>query len=186
MSVRGIRPWHLLLLVPLAATVAWVAHRGRDVREDPTAVLAALRAGAGPVLPEAAAAGAAGRSEVSSYDPDTLYEFIDGAAEGYLSRGFERCATADYTFASEGGEAVEVTAEVYRFGTPEGALGQLAAEKPAAAAPVASDPSAVTDGMVLLAVSGRDYLKLTVFGPPAGAPAALRAVASAWRKGASS
>jgi hypothetical protein len=41
---------------------------------------------------------------------------------------------------------------------------------------------AVSDGAVLLAVAGRDLLKLTLVSPGAGGPEALAAIAAAWRK----
>jgi len=174
------RAWHALLLLPLAAVAAWLAVRGRTVRDDPAAVLAALRAAAGPALPEAGAAGATGRSEPSAYDRETLYEYIDGAAEAYLARGFERCVVATYTFAPAANEGLDVTAEVYRFGSPGGALGQMDAERPAAATAVAGVPAAVADATTLLSVRGRDYLKLTALGSGGGTARALAGLAAAW------
>ncbi len=175
-----LRAWHALLLLPLAAVAAWLVVRGRTVRDDPGAVLAALRAAAGPALPDAGAAGATGRSEPSAYTRDTLYEYIDGAAEAYLARGFERCVVATYTFAPPTGDALDVTAEVYRFGTPDGARGQMDAERPAAATAVEGLPAAVSDPTTLLSVRGRDYLKLTALGSGAGTARALAGVAAAW------
>lgn len=179
------RAWHALLLLPLAGVAAWLAVRAQAVRDDPAAVLAALRAAAGPTLPEAGAAGATARSEPSSYTRDTLYEYIDGAAEAYLSRGFERCTVATYTFAAEAGAALDVTAEVYRFGPPAGARALMESERPSAAKPVASLPDAFADETTLVSVRGGDYLKLTSLGAGASSPGALASLAAAWAKGAS-
>jgi len=185
---RGVRPvtrpraWHALLLLPLAGIAVWLVVRGRAVRDDPAAVLAALRATAGPTLPDAGAAGATGRSEPSSYDRDTLYEYIDGAAEAYLSRGFERCVVATYTVAPAGTEALDITAEVYRFSAVGGATGQMDAERPAAAQPVGGVPGALSDSTTLLSVRGCDYLKLTSLGSGRDAGKALAGLAAAWHR----
>ncbi len=177
------RAWHALLLLPLAGAAFWLVQRGRATRDDPAAVLAALRAAAGPALPEAGAAGATARSEPSSYDRDTLYEYIDGAAEAYLSRGFERCTVATYTYASGAGAQLDVTAEVYRFGSPAGAREQMESERPNAAKPVSGVPDAFADETTLVSARGGDYLKLTALGVSAASPGALASVAAAWSKG---
>ena len=176
------RVWHALLLLPLVAVAAWVVVRGRATRDDPVAVLAALRAAGGPSLPGAAGAGAAARSEPSSYNRDSLYEYIDGAAESYLARGFERCVVATYTFPSPTTDALDVTAEVYRFAAPAGAREQMASERPAAAAPVAGVTDAFADPSTLVACRGRDYLKLTALSAGPGAGKALAGIAAAWQR----
>ena len=167
-----VRTWarNIALLLPLVAIVAWVTWRGGRTREDPAAVLAALKAAQGPVLPAAAAVGAASAAEIAGYDRETLYEFIDGAADGYLTRGFQRCVATTFAFATPAGE-IEVAAEVYRFGDAAGALAGL--------------PAAWSDGNVLVAARGPDYLKVTAFAPGAEAARALESVARAWSNGGS-
>jgi len=177
MSLRRPTGLHALLLLPLLAIVAWIVVRGRSVREDPAAVLEALRASHGPAVPSAAAIGASSRLEVGTFDRETLYEYIDGAADGYLENGFQRCAAADYTIEVEGGAAVELTIEVYRFADHGGARQQLAAERPAVAGEVPGVPGAVSDGTVLLATVGRDYVKAVTLTPGPAAAAALVRVA---------
>jgi hypothetical protein len=171
------RVWHALLLLPLALVAAWLVHRGHAVRDDPAEVLRVLRSAHGPTLPDAGAATASARSETSSYDRETLYEYIDGAAEAYLGRGFERCVVATYGFASP---AVEITAEVYRFAAPPGAREQMLSERPVAASPVSGLADAFADPSTLVAIRGRDYLKLTALSP--GAENALGAIAAAWAR----
>lgn len=173
---------NIALLLPLVGIAAWVAWRGAEEREDPAAVLVALKAAQGPVLPAAAAAGAASATEVAGYDRETLYEFIDGAADAYLARGFQRCVATTFAFTSPAGE-VEVAAEVYRFTDAAGARGQLESERPGAAQPLAGIADAWTDGGVLVAARGPDYLKVTAFSPGADAAKALVAVAEAWSRG---
>ena len=175
------RFFHLALLVPLAATAVWVAGRARTVREDPGAVLAALRAAHGPQLPEPAQAAANARTEPAAYDRETLYEFIDGAADAYLARGFERCVAASYTFATNAG-ALELAAEVHRFSSSDGARQQLLADKPADATPAPGFGEAWADATTLLMVRGRDLLKLTSLTPNATAMPAMVCLAAAWSK----
>ena len=179
-----VRRWSrsVALLLPLVAVLAWVAWRGTRLREDPAAVLVALKAAQGPALPAVTAAGASSATEVAGYDRETLYEFIDGAADAYLARGFQRCVATTFAFTTPGGE-LEVAAEVYRFADAAGALGQLEAERPRAAQPLAGEANAWTDGNVLVAARGPDYLKVTALAPGAEAARAVAAVAVAWSKG---
>jgi hypothetical protein len=175
------RVWHALLVLPLVVVAAWLVHGSRTTRDDPADVLRALRAAHGPALPTATAAGGTGRSEPSSYDRETLYEYIDGAAESYLARGFERCLAATYTFAA-GSAAFDVTAEVYRFAAPAGARDQMLAERPGDAVPVPGMADAFGDSGTLVAKRGRDYLKLTALASGAEPHEALATLAAAWAK----
>jgi Family of unknown function (DUF6599) len=172
-----LRVRHALLLLPLVLVVVWLAQRGRAVRDNPADVLHALRSAHGPTLPTAGAAGASARSETSSYDRETLYEYIDGAAEAYLARGFERCLVATYGFVSP---ALDITAEVYRFAADGGAREQMLAERPTAASPVVGLADAFADPSTLVAIRGRDYLKLTALS--SGAENALAGIAAAWAR----
>jgi hypothetical protein len=175
-----LRVGHALLLLPLVIVAVWLTQRGRAMREDPADVLRALRAAHGPTLPPAGAAGASARTETSAYGRETLYEYIDGAAESYLARGFERCLVATYTFAESAGTALEITAEVYRFAAPGGAEGQMLAERPRSAVPTAGVADAFVDPSTLVAIRGRDYLKLTALA--SGAEKALVGIAAAWAR----
>ncbi len=171
----------VLLLLPLVAVGSWIVARAGRVRDDPAATLSALRAAQGPALPDPGAVAAVSRAEPERYDRDTLYQYIDGAAEAFLARGFERCAATTYTFRPPGETPFDVAAETYRFATITGAQGQLTAERPASASAVAGVTNAWSDGEVLLAVRGRDLLKLTALTRSPGAGRALTAIARAWR-----
>jgi hypothetical protein len=171
-----------LLLLPLAAIAAWLVVRAGVTRDDPADVLAALRAAHGPALPAAQAVGAAGPAELQSYDRETLYEYINGAAEAYIARGFERCVATTYRFAGAAGE-FEVAADVYRFAAAGGAIGQAEAERPQGAAAVDALADVWSDGALLVAVRGRDLLKATALAQGSEAAAALEAIAAAWTGG---
>jgi hypothetical protein len=189
---RGpLRPVHVALVLALAAAVAAVLVPGRRTREDPADVLRALRASRGPTLPVAAKIGASSATEPARYTRQTLADVIDGAAEAYLRNGFVSAVMATYAFErptsaaaaqGAGGAAIEVAAEAHRFERGEGARAQATAEAPPRAAQVAGVPDASSDGAVLLAVAGRDLLKLTLLSPGEGGPEALAAIARAWRK----
>jgi len=176
------RPSQVLLLVPLVLAAAWLVERGRTARQQPGDVLRALHSAHGPSLPEARAAAAAARTESSAYDRETLYEYIDGAAEAYLARGFERCSVATYTFTAADGAAIEISAEVHRFAGAGGAREQMLAERPTASTPVAGLADTFADATTLVAVRGRDYLKLVALAEGAAAREPLAAVASAWSR----
>ena len=175
------RPVHAALLLLLAAAVIAVLLPGRRMREERQDVLRALRAARGPALPAPARVGAASATPASRYGKDTLADVIGGAAEGYLSNGFVAAAMAVYAFAP-GAAPVEVSAEAHRFERAAGARAQAEAERPRRAAEVPGVDGAVSDGSVLLALAGRDLLKLTVVSPGPGGPEALAAIAAAWRE----
>ncbi|HNX51754.1 MAG TPA: hypothetical protein PLS53_08225 [Thermoanaerobaculaceae bacterium] len=178
-ATRWPRPWHLLFLLPLVGVAVWLGWRAQRVREDPAHILLALRAVAGPTLPAELRAGATRRTPLQSYDKETLYEFIDGAAEAYLANGFERCTATVYAFA-DGAAELEVAAEAYRFGGTTGARTQMTSERPTDAAAVPGLIDTFADPSSLLAVHNRDFLKLTAMGSGPAAEAALRRVAAAW------
>ncbi len=176
------RPVPALLVALLAGAVALVLAEGRRSREDPAAILRVLRVAQGPLLPPVLRSGAASASDPARYSRERLHELVDGAAEGYLARGFESCAAATYAFDTGGAAPLEVAAEAHRFADASSALAQLAAERPRAAAPVAGLPGAVSDGSVLLSVEGRDLLKLTALEPSGRGRERLRALALAWHE----
>ncbi|HTT70901.1 MAG TPA: DUF6599 family protein [Anaeromyxobacteraceae bacterium] len=180
--MRGrFRLGHAALLVVPALAVALTLSHGRRTREDERATLAALRALAGPALPSAEAASATRSSPPARYDRERLYELIDGAAETYLARGFEACLAATYAY--PGPPEIEVSAEVHRFASEEGARATLEAERPQAAVPLPGLAGAQGDGSVLLLARGRDLLKLTLLSLHPRGREALLALAAAWAEG---
>ncbi len=62
--------------------------------------------------------------EVSEYDADSLWEYIDGAAELFIDYGVRTCHTADLS--SDDGTGIDhftATIELYEMGTPLDAFG---------------------------------------------------------------
>jgi hypothetical protein len=64
-------------------------------------------------------------SEVQTFVGQNLYEYIDGGAEVYHQYGFIEVSTADF----KAGE-IEITADIYRFATPDGAFGMYSTLRP--------------------------------------------------------
>jgi len=61
-----------------------------------------------------------------SYDPASLFEYIDGAAEAYIGYDFKELLVADYQHASS---KATLTAELYDMGTVLNAFGIYGAER---------------------------------------------------------
>ena len=180
--MKRLAPW--LLLLPLALVVAWVVSGGRRVREDPSGVLHALKASAGPQLPEPPRERVTATTEPGRYDRETLYELIDGAADAYLERGFVSCVAGTFTLrgGAAGGPNVEIAAEVHRFRDAAGARTQRDAERPPEALAVTGVDPAVAAAPVTRAGWGADFLKLTALSSGPDAAEALVTLARAWGK----
>jgi len=64
--------------------------------------------------------------EPQLYHPDTLFEYIDGAAESYLSYDFRELVVAQYRKA---GAPASLTLEIYHMGEAKNAFGIYSAER---------------------------------------------------------
>ena len=64
-------------------------------------------------------------SEVISYNPDNLYEYIDGAADQFLDYGFRLLHSGDL---SQG--ELKITVDIYDMGAPLNAFGVYKMERP--------------------------------------------------------
>ena len=78
-----------------------------------------LPAAADLLPPAGAVAGWQRDGQVTAYDRDTLYDFMDGAADLYFTYGFEQLAVAHYVHP----EAGSLQVEVYRVATDADAYG---------------------------------------------------------------
>ena len=95
-----------------------------------------------------------------SYFPDTLYEYIDGAAESYIGYDFKELAVAEFT--REGGQA-SLTAEIYDMGDKLDAFGIYSAERFPDNKTVGVGAHGYIEGEVLNFVAGTYYVKLLCF-----------------------
>jgi len=91
----------------------------------------------------------------AEYDPDTLYEYIDGAARMYHAFGFTRLAHVRY--APEAGDGSPITLDVYHMGDALGAYGIYTNTRPPEVEPRAWGAEGYRRGMVAAAWRGAIY-----------------------------
>jgi len=97
------------------------------------------------------------RVATREYDPKTLYEHIDGAADLFLAYGFARLAVAEYALGS--GEHL-ITVDVYDMGEPINAFGIFTSERPPGVKPVALGSHGHSGDGVIAFWQGRYYVKV--------------------------
>jgi hypothetical protein len=155
--VRGI----LLLLLPLIATVIYWDGRHYDSDLlDFSSQKEQLRQSAALFLPDID--GLKQFGQVRYYNRDTLYEYINGHAEFFLSAGFQSLAVGEY--AAPGANAPALVVNLYDMGKGLHAFGVLIDE--------ASAGEAVNIGTMGFAsaqgvnfIQGNYYAQITLFDP---------------------
>ena len=97
--------------------------------------------------------------EVLMYDADNLWEYINGAAELFISYGVRSCQTTDLS-----SEDLTVTVDLYDMGTPLNAYGVFEREASGDAVEVAGAVAAlVSPPYQALLLKGSTYAKVNVF-----------------------
>ncbi len=128
-------------------------------------------------------AGWTASGDVQVYVPETLYEYIDGAADLYLACYFEELKVAEY----KGEGTASVTVEVYRHRTTEDAFGIYSQERLAGAATMAVGAQGYGDENALNFLMGHHYVKIAGYDIGGGGrevlPVFARAVASVLGEG---
>jgi hypothetical protein len=145
---------------------------------------AAPRAAVTKIL-DAVAAGVPGKrvDEVMWYEPETLYEYIDGAAPTYTDAGFVLLSHSEWR-ASGGKEGAYVELDIYDMGSPLGALDVLVDGR----APqtryldIGNEAQASDEGIDLRV--GRYYAKLVARRDVEGQKEFVKAIAAALAKAA--
>jgi len=99
----------------------------------------------------------------SLYDSGTLYQYINGAAESYLSYNFRQLAVANYENA--GGDSVSV--EIYQHASPRDGFGIYSQEKPDSGNFLSMGSEGYGESILLNFVQGRYYVKINYFGSAA-------------------
>ena len=102
-------------------------------------------------------------AQIQMFNPGDLWEHIDGAAEQYLTYGFQDLATTRYT--SDQTRTV-VVAEIYRMGHARGAFGIYRQEVSPRAKPVALGVEGRASSNTIRFWLAEFYVKLTT--PPGG------------------
>jgi hypothetical protein len=115
--------------------------------------------------------------KVQVFNKDNLYEHIDGAAEFYLSYGFESLQVASWK--SDGSE---LTVEVYDHGDPLHAYGIYSIERSAKAETSPIGLEGYSDATTLNFVTGKFYVKINSMQPDKVAGFSLKSFASEFSK----
>ena len=106
------------------------------------------------------AAGWTRGEDIRFFDPDDLYEFINGAAENFLIYGFEKVVTADYDNA---GHPSQIVVEIYQMEDARNTFGIYASERNPDSTFKPIGAEAYVGGTALNFWSGNYYIKMTVF-----------------------
>jgi len=125
------------------------------------------------VLPRVA--GWAYAEEPKRYGPDTLFEYIDGAAEAFLSYDFAELALGQYKAA---GGAATMTVEVYDMKEARNAFGIYAGERFSESTFLPIGVQGYIEEGALNFLAGRFYVKMLAYEAGAGTAAVLRAFAA--------
>lgn len=95
------------------------------------------------------------------YFPETLFEYINGAAESYLSYDFRELLVADI---QKTGTPATLTVEIYDMGRPLNAFGIYGSERYPENPPSGVGELDYLEGESLNFLAGRFYVKLLAFG----------------------
>lgn len=95
-----------------------------------------------------------------TYLPGTLFEYIDGAAENYLSYDFQELAVANY---KSGKTSATLTIEIYDMGSDLNAFGIYSSERFPGSPLIAVGTQGYLEEGTLNFVIGPDYVKLLCF-----------------------
>ncbi len=97
--------------------------------------------------------------EIQSFDPNTLYEYIDGGADLYLAYDFQELKVAEY----QNDKKASVTVDVYRHRTPTHAFGVYSQERVPGANFIDVGVQGYVEKHSLNFLSGNTYVKITSF-----------------------
>jgi len=97
--------------------------------------------------------------DIQTFNPNTLYEYIDGGADLYLAYDFEDLKVAEY----QNSQKASVTVEVYRHRTPTHAFGVYSQERVSGANFIDVGIQGYQEKHALNFLSGNAYVKITTF-----------------------
>ena len=99
-------------------------------------------------------------SDPRFFEPDNLFEYIDGAADQYILYGFRKVITSDYAV---GTDSSSVSVEIYCMKSPMHAFAIYAAERSPEEQPIAIGVQGYLGTNVLNFYKGPYYIKMTSF-----------------------
>ena len=97
--------------------------------------------------------------EIQTFNPNTLYEYINGGADLYLAYDFEELKVAEY----QNGNKASVTVEVYRHRTATHAFGVYSQERVPGANFIDVGVQGYQEVHALNFLSGNTYVKISSF-----------------------
>jgi hypothetical protein len=98
-------------------------------------------------------------AEIQTFSPKTLFEYIDGAADLYLTYDFEELKAAEY----QNGKKASVTVDVYFHKTPTNAFGIYSQERLANANFIDVGAQGYVESNVLNFLTGPYYVKISSY-----------------------
>ncbi len=113
--------------------------------------------------------------EIQTFDPNTLYEYINGGADLYLANDFEELKVAEY----QNDKKAAVTVDVYRHRTPIHAFGIYSQERFPGASLIDVGVQGYQEKHALNFLSGNTYVKITGYDTGAEDPGILLTFAKA-------
>ncbi len=164
----------------LSAACALVACRGaqpaaKNVPTSSVRAASAVEVGLAAYLPpESWLTGWTRSKSPQDYSADTLWEFIDGAAETYIGFGFQSALSAGYANAGS-----EVGVEIYQMADSLHAFGIYAQERPPAPQTLSVGVEGYANSNVLNFWKGACYVKLMAPGPDKPGLATMTSLARA-------
>ena len=168
----------LLALPPLlAAGLYW---QGQHYDHGPVELRPSGAQSGATALTARLPASLGGRQRMGTPRPfsrDSLYEYVNGHAEYYLTAGFEGLAVGEYGADAQGQPSLVVN--LWDMGKPLHAFGVLMDEAGADAAPLAGDVLGFRTSNGLSVAHGRYYLQVNGYAPGADAAAGLPDLLSA-------
>ena len=141
----------LMIAVTACAAVAVAGAAMRPNRQSTTSGPAALM----PKLP-----GWAPAEAVRTFSPESLFEYIDGAAEAYIGYDFRELAVGEFARTAT---KTTVTAEIYDMGAPLNAFGSYGAERYPESRFLPIGVQGYYEEGTLNFLAGRYYVKLLAF-----------------------
>ena len=114
--------------------------------------------------------------DARSYGPESLWQFIDGAADRYLAYGFEEAAASEY---AQEGTGSRILIDIYRMKDPLNAYGIYTQERSPDSQFVKVGNEGYSTGTTLNFWAGSCYVKTTAFGEKAAVAGELTRLAGA-------
>jgi len=111
-----------------------------------------------------------------SFFPDNLFEYINGAAESYLSYDFQELLVVRFIRQARDA-AANLSLEIYDMGSGLNAFGIFSAERYPGNPPVEIGDAAYQEGEALNFMAGRYYVKILAFGAGEDTAAVARQLA---------